>query len=57
MIYVLIQKKHNRQQADDWLWDTISNNLPLDLKPIGAVSNIHLRLVVVEHLHHNGFSE
>ena len=26
IIYVLIQKEHNRQQADDWLWDTIPNN-------------------------------
>ena len=57
IIHVLIQKEHNRQQADDWLWDTIPNNLPLGLKPIGAVSNTHLRLVVVELLHRNGFSE
>ena len=57
IIHVLIQKEHNRQQADDWLWDTIPNNLPLGLKPIGAVSNTHLRLVVIELLHRNGFSE
>ena len=57
IIHVLIQKEHNLQQAYDWLWDTIPNNLPLGLKPIGAVSNIHLRLVVVELLHRNGFSE
>ena len=57
MIYILIQKEHNRQQADDWLWDTISNNLPFGLKPIDAVSNTHLRLEVVELLHCNGFSE
>ena len=57
IIHVLIQKEHNRQQSDDWLWDTIPNNLPLGLKPIGAVSNTHLRLVVVELLHRNGFSE
>ena len=25
IIHVLIQKEHNRQQADDWLWDTIPN--------------------------------
>ena len=51
------KNEHNHQQADDWLWDTIPNNLPLGLKPIGAVSNTHLRLVVVELLHRNGFSE
>ena len=26
IIHVLIQKEHNRQQADDWLWDTIPNS-------------------------------
>ena len=57
IIHVLIQKEHNRQQTDDWLWNTILNNLSLGLKPIGAVSNTHLRLVVVELLHCNGFSE
>ena len=57
IIHVLIKKEHNRQQADDWLWDTIPNNLLLGLKPIGAVSNTHLRLIVVELLHRNGFSE
>ena len=51
------KNEHNRQQADDWLWDTIPNNLPLGLKPIGVVSNTHLRLEVVELLHRNGFSE
>ena len=53
----IYKKEHNRQQADDWLWDTISNNLPLGLKPISAVSNTYLWLVVVELLHRNGFSE
>ena len=53
----IYKSEHNRQQADDWVWDTIPNNLPLGLKPIGAVSNTHLRLVVVELLHRNGFSE
>ena len=53
----IYKNEHNHQQADDWLWDTISNNLLLGLKPIGAVSNTHLRLVVVELLHRNGFSE
>ena len=57
IIHILIQKEHNHQQVDDWLWDTIPNNLPLDLKPIGGVSNIHLRFEVVELLHRNGFSE
>ena len=51
------KNEHNCQQTDDWLWDTIPNNLSLGLKPIGAVSNTHLRLVVVELLHRNGFSE
>ena len=51
------KNEHNRQQADDWLWDTIPNNLPLGLKPIGAVSNTHLRLIVVKLLHRNGFSK
>ena len=51
------KNEHNRQQADDWLWDTILNNFLLGLKPIVAVSNTHLRLVVVELLHRNGFSE
>ena len=51
------KNEHNRQQTDDWLWDTIPNNLPLGLKPIDAVSNTHLRLEVVELLHRNGFSE
>ena len=27
IIHVLIQKEHNRQQADDWLWDTIPNTM------------------------------
>ena len=34
-----------------------SQQSSLGLKPIGAVSNTHLRLVVIELLHHNGFSE
>ena len=34
-----------------------SQHFPLGLKPIGAVSNTHLRLEVVELLHRNGFSE
>ena len=53
----IYKNEHNRQQADDWLWDTIPNNLPLGLKPIGAVSNTHLRLVVIKLVHRNGFSE
>ena len=53
----IYKNEHNRQQADDWLWDTIPNNLPLGLKSIGTVSNIHLRLEVVELVHRNGFSE
>ena len=51
------KNEHNRQQANDWLWNTISNNLPLGLKPIGAVSSTHLRLVVIELLHRKSFSE
>ena len=35
----------------------ISQQLPLVLKPLGIVSNTHLRLVVVELLHRNCFSE
>ena len=27
IIHVLIQKEHNRQQVDDWLWDTIPNTV------------------------------
>ena len=53
----IYKNEHNRQQTDDWLWYTISNNLPLGLKPIDAVSNTHLWFVVVELLHCNGFSE
>ena len=34
-----------------------SQQSPTCLKPIGAVSNTHLRLVVIELLHRNGFSE
>ena len=33
---------------DDWLWDTIPNKLPLVLKPIRTVSNIHLSFVIIE---------
>ena len=51
------KNEHNHQQTDDWVWDTIPNNLSLGLKPISAVSNTHLRLVVIELLHRNGFSE
>ena len=53
----IYKNEHNHQQGDDWLWDTIPNNLPLGLKPISAVSNTHLRLLVIELLHCNGFSE
>ena len=35
----------------------ISQQLPLVLKPLGTVSNTHLRLVVVELLYRQGFSE
>ena len=24
----IYKNEHNRQQADDWLWDTIPNNQP-----------------------------
>ena len=53
----IYKNEHNHQQTDDWLWDTILNNLSLGLKPIGAISKTHLWLVVVELLHRNGFSE
>ena len=35
----------------------IFQQLPLVLKPLGTVSNTHLRLVVVELLYRQGFSE
>ena len=35
----------------------IFQQLPLILKPLGTVSNTHLRLVVVELLYRQGFSE
>ena len=42
---------------DDWLWDTIPNKLPLVLKPIRTVSNIHLPFIFIEFFNSDSFSK
>ena len=42
---------------DDWLWDTISNKLPLVLKPIRTVLNTHLLFISIEFFNSDSFSK
>ena len=60
IIHVLIQKEHNRQQADDWLWDTIPNSRDLQGKSkpeVGLLRQDPPTLKSVSCLNKNGVLE